>query len=166
MLGVGAIVIATTQIVPQILQIVTVTPPKPPGSAFARRPCDDGHDVRRGTPRFHPTQISHRVGAVAVAYGMYMLTSLYADSTCLFRRLADGRGAGQPFMFIPITVASYDGIAAGKTDQASALINLARNFGGSIGVRFRRWCSPSASNFINCDFPNGSAIGTRSITKR
>ena len=30
--------------------------------------------------------------------------------------------------------ASYDGIPAGKTDQASALINAARNTGGSIGV--------------------------------
>ena len=33
-----------------------------------------------------------------------------------------------------ITTASYDGIPAEKTDQASALINAARNTGGSIGV--------------------------------
>jgi DHA2 family multidrug resistance protein len=37
-------------------------------------------------------------------------------------------------MFLPITTASYDGIPESKTDQASSLINLARNFGGSIGV--------------------------------
>src|SRR5260370_11700731 len=43
-------------------------------------------------------------------------------------------GIGLPLIFIPITTASYDGIAPGKTDQASALINLARNFGGSMGV--------------------------------
>jgi DHA2 family multidrug resistance protein len=30
--------------------------------------------------------------------------------------------------------ASYDGIPPGKTDQASALINMARNVGGSMGV--------------------------------
>ena len=30
--------------------------------------------------------------------------------------------------------ASYDGIPQSKTDQASALINAARNTGGSIGV--------------------------------
>jgi MFS transporter, DHA2 family, multidrug resistance protein len=30
--------------------------------------------------------------------------------------------------------ASYDGIAQSKTDQASALINAARNTGSSIGV--------------------------------
>src|SRR5664279_3420643 len=43
-------------------------------------------------------------------------------------------GIGLPLIFIPITTASYDGIPPNKTDQASALINLARNFGGSMGV--------------------------------
>ena len=43
-------------------------------------------------------------------------------------------GIGLPLIFIPITTASYDGIPPDKTDQASALINLARNFGGSMGV--------------------------------
>jgi DHA2 family multidrug resistance protein len=43
-------------------------------------------------------------------------------------------GIGLPLIFIPITTASYDGISPDKTDQASALINLARNFGGSMGV--------------------------------
>lgn len=43
-------------------------------------------------------------------------------------------GVGLPLIFIPITTASYDGVPPSKTDQASALINLARNFGGSMGV--------------------------------
>ena len=43
-------------------------------------------------------------------------------------------GFGLPLLFIPITAASYDGIPKDKTDMASALINMARNTGGSIGV--------------------------------
>jgi len=35
---------------------------------------------------------------------------------------------------VPIMAASYDGIEPSKTDQASALINAARNTGSSIGV--------------------------------
>jgi DHA2 family multidrug resistance protein len=35
---------------------------------------------------------------------------------------------------VPIMAASYDGIEPCKTDQASALINAARNTGGSYGV--------------------------------
>jgi MFS transporter, DHA2 family, multidrug resistance protein len=37
-------------------------------------------------------------------------------------------------IFVPIMAASYDGLPAGKTDQASALMTAARNTGGSIGI--------------------------------
>jgi DHA2 family multidrug resistance protein len=43
-------------------------------------------------------------------------------------------GIGLPLVFLPIIAASYDGIPPGKTDMASALINVARNTGGSIGI--------------------------------
>ena len=39
-----------------------------------------------------------------------------------------------PFLFIPISTAAYVGLPPQKTNQASALINVARNIGGSIGV--------------------------------
>jgi DHA2 family multidrug resistance protein len=41
---------------------------------------------------------------------------------------------GLPFLFIPITAVSYSDIPANKTNQGSALINVARNLGGSVGV--------------------------------
>jgi DHA2 family multidrug resistance protein len=41
---------------------------------------------------------------------------------------------GMPFLFVPITTASYGELPPEKTNQASALINVARNLGGSIGV--------------------------------
>jgi DHA2 family multidrug resistance protein len=66
---------------------------------------------------------------------MYQMTDVYADLDFWF--FAHSRmllGVGLPLVFIPITTASYDGIPAGMTDQASALINAARNTGGSIGV--------------------------------
>ena len=74
-------------------------------------------------------------GATIIALSMYNLTNLYGDLD--FRFFAWSRmyiGLGLPLIFIPITTASYDGIPPGKTDQASALINMARNVGGSIGV--------------------------------
>ena len=45
-------------------------------------------------------------------------------------------GLGLPLIFLPIMSAAYDGIPSSKTDMASALINMARNTGGSIGVSF------------------------------
>ncbi len=37
-------------------------------------------------------------------------------------------------MFITVTSASYAGLPAEKTAEASALINVARNLGGSVGI--------------------------------
>ncbi|MGH7211285.1 MAG: DHA2 family efflux MFS transporter permease subunit, partial [Acetobacteraceae bacterium] len=39
-----------------------------------------------------------------------------------------------PFLFIPITAVSYFGVPADQNNQASALINLTRNLGGSFGI--------------------------------
>jgi MFS transporter, DHA2 family, multidrug resistance protein len=39
-----------------------------------------------------------------------------------------------PFLFVPITTAAYVGLPPDKSNQASALINLMRNLGASIGI--------------------------------
>ncbi len=41
---------------------------------------------------------------------------------------------GLPFLFIPISTAAYVGIDPKKTNEVSALLNVARNLGGSIGI--------------------------------
>jgi MFS transporter, DHA2 family, multidrug resistance protein len=41
---------------------------------------------------------------------------------------------GLPLLFLPVTTASFEGLPPEKTNQASALMNVARNFGGSMGV--------------------------------
>jgi DHA2 family multidrug resistance protein len=41
-----------------------------------------------------------------------------------------------PFLFVPINSLAFRDIPRDKTNSASALINLARNFGGSIGIAF------------------------------
>jgi MFS transporter, DHA2 family, multidrug resistance protein len=75
------------------------------------------------------------VGAGFVALSMYGLTAVYGDVG--FWYLAESRmmiGIGLPLIFLSITAASYNGIPQDKIDQASALINVARNTGGSLGV--------------------------------
>jgi DHA2 family multidrug resistance protein len=41
-----------------------------------------------------------------------------------------------PFLFIPLSAVSYVGVPPNQTNEASALINLMRNLGGSVGVSF------------------------------
>src|SRR6201999_1323092 len=74
-------------------------------------------------------------GALVIALSMYGMTNVYGDLGFWF--MARSRmllGVGLPLVFVPIMAASYDGIDPSRTDQASALINAARNTGGSIGV--------------------------------
>jgi DHA2 family multidrug resistance protein len=74
------------------------------------------------------------IGAIISALSMYGMTNLNGDVDFWF--FAKSRillGIGLPLIFVPILAASYDGISKEKTDQASALLNAARNTGGSIG---------------------------------
>ena len=137
MMATGAILIATTQFVPQVLQenfgytatwaglalspggIVTMT------MMFI---------VGRLSGLIQPKYLI-AIGCSIIALAMWDMTRLYADLN--FGFFAWSRmilGLGLPLIFIPITSASYDGLRPDQTDQASALINAARNTGGSIGV--------------------------------
>jgi DHA2 family multidrug resistance protein len=74
-------------------------------------------------------------GAIFCALSMYDLTNTYGDlGFWFFARSRFALGVGLPLIFVPILAASYDGLPAGKTDEASALMNAARNTGGSIGI--------------------------------
>jgi len=75
------------------------------------------------------------VGAVFSAVAMYVLVNVYGDlSFWFFAQTRVWLGIGLPLIFTPIITASYDGLPPGKTDQASAMLNAARNTGGSIGI--------------------------------
>jgi len=75
------------------------------------------------------------IGAIFCAISMYQLTNVYGDlDFWFFARTRMSLGVGLPLIFIPIIAASYDGIPQNRIDMASALINAARNTGGSIGV--------------------------------
>ncbi len=44
------------------------------------------------------------------------------------------QAAGLAFLFVPINTAAYAFVPQGKNNAASGLINLARNIGGSVGI--------------------------------
>ena len=77
-----------------------------------------------------------------IAFGMFLLgaamlymTSLSGQADFSFYAWARVyQTIGLPFVFIPITSASYSGLPPEKTSEASSLINVARNLGGSIGI--------------------------------
>jgi len=74
-------------------------------------------------------------GAAIAGLSMWHLTGLTDNITYNYAAMSRIYLAlGLPLLFLPITTASYEGVPPEKTNQASALINVARNLGGSIGV--------------------------------
>src|ERR1700721_977398 len=137
MLATGAILLATTQFLPQLVQQdfgYTATWAglvlSPGGIVTMVMMFVVGRLAAKVQPKYLIV-----AGAVLIALSMYGMTNVYGDLGFLF--MARSRmllGVGLPLIFLPIMAASYDGIPPSKTDQASALINAARNTGGSIGV--------------------------------
>jgi MFS transporter, DHA2 family, multidrug resistance protein len=136
MLVTGALLIATTQILPQLLQEdfgYTATLAGlaiSPGGAVTMVMMIIVGRLGSVQPRYL-IAIGAAIACYAMIYMMRMTPDVDYDYFVWSRIYL---GLGLPLIFIPITTASYDGIPPDKTDQASALINLARNFGGSMGV--------------------------------
>src|ERR1700741_2241149 len=137
MLLTGAILLATTQFLPQLVQqdfSYTAT--------WAGLVLSPGGVVTmvmmfvvgRLAAKIQPKYLI-MAGAAIVALSMYVMTNVYSDLGFWYMaRLRMLFGIGLPMIFVPIMTASFDGIHPSKTDQASAIINAARNIGGSIGV--------------------------------
>jgi DHA2 family multidrug resistance protein len=46
------------------------------------------------------------------------------------------QSVGMPFLFVPITAVAYVGLRPEENNQASALMNVSRNLGGTLGISF------------------------------
>jgi len=86
------------------------------------------------TGRFQPKYLMV-LGLSGIALSMWYSTSLTPDASFdYFGWVRVYQMVGLPFLFIPINTVAYDGLPPNKTNQASALMNVARNLGGSIGI--------------------------------
>jgi DHA2 family multidrug resistance protein len=137
MFSAGAVLFSSTQLLPQLLQThfqYTATLSglalMPGGIAMAAMMPVVGFLSNRV-----PLKYLIACGLTVVTLSMWHMTSLSPDADFHFFALARVfQTVGLPFMFIPILSSSYAGLPQNKTDQASALINVARNIGGSTGI--------------------------------
>ena len=137
MLMVGAILFGSNQIMPQLLQ--TTFPYTAMLSGLAMMPGGLAMlfvmpIAGQVTGRFQPKYLM-TLGLVGIALSMWYSTSLTPDASFdYFAWIRVYQTIGLPFLFIPINTVAYDGLPRDKTNQASALMNVARNLGGSIGI--------------------------------
>lgn len=79
------------------------------------------------------------IGGAMVGSGWAMLRWSGLNLDVSFWNVSDARMIQVvflPFLFIPLSAVSYIGVPPDQNNQASAMINLMRNLGGSFGVSF------------------------------
>jgi DHA2 family multidrug resistance protein len=137
MLSVGVILFSSTQFMPQLLQenfgytaTLAGLALMPGGFAALVMMVIAGSVSGHVQPRYL------MAGAMmTIAVAMYHFTALTPHANFGWFALARVlQMAAIPVLFLTITSYSYVGLAPEKSSQASALINVARNLGGSIGV--------------------------------
>jgi DHA2 family multidrug resistance protein len=137
MVALGAILFGTIQIIPQMLQLsfgYTATLSgfalMPGGIAMLMVMPLVGYLAARVAPKY-----MIGAGMAMIALSMWHMMSLTPDADFSFFAWARVyQTVGVPFLFIPITAASYAGLPPDKSSEASSLLNVSRNLGGSIGV--------------------------------
>ncbi len=137
MLAVGAILFGSTQILPQLMQTgfgytayLSGLALMPGGLAMLFVMPMAGQITNWIQPKY-----LIGFGLFVIALAMWHMTSL--DANVGFGWFAWARVyqmIGLPFLFIPINTAAYADLPPDKTNQASSLINVARNLGGSFGI--------------------------------
>jgi DHA2 family multidrug resistance protein len=77
------------------------------------------------------------IGIVFVIQALALLYMSQLSTDMTFTNAASARmlqSIGLPFLFIPITTVAYVGLAPNESNQASAMMNVARNLGGTVGI--------------------------------
>jgi DHA2 family multidrug resistance protein len=75
------------------------------------------------------------IGITISGSGLWWMTNFYLGAsynTIMLARMA--QAAGLAFLFIPINTVAFRSVGRDQINDASALVNLARNFGGSLGI--------------------------------
>jgi DHA2 family multidrug resistance protein len=133
----GVIIFGTTLFIPQLLQQVLGYTATDAGLALTAGGAAtiiampiSGILSSRVDPRL-------LIGGAFLVQGLALLNMSHLDVEMSFGAAATARmfqAVGIPFLFVPITTIAYVGLKPNESNQASALMNVARNLGGTIGI--------------------------------
>ncbi|MGH6779071.1 MAG: DHA2 family efflux MFS transporter permease subunit [Bradyrhizobium sp.] len=137
MLAVGAILFGSNQITPQLMQTnfpytaeLSGLAMMPGGFAMLVMMPIAGQVTGLMQPKYWMA-----IGFAMIAAAMWYSTSLTPNASFgFFAIIRIFQTLGLPFLFLPINIVAYSELPAAETNQGSALINVARNLGGSVGV--------------------------------
>jgi DHA2 family multidrug resistance protein len=134
---VGVILFGTTQFLPQLLQQVLGYTASTTGFAMTAGGAATllimpltGVLTNKVQPR-----LLLALGLVIETYAMWRLTHINGDIS--FSYAAQMRvwiAAGIPFLFVPLSNAAYIGLPPDQSSQASSMLSISRNLGGTLGI--------------------------------
>jgi MFS transporter, DHA2 family, multidrug resistance protein len=139
MFMVGVVLLGSTVLIPQYLQLVMGYSATNAGLAIS----PGGFQVMLMLPfvglLLGKAKVEARwlimVGLIITSLALWHMTAFNTDMsqrTAIIARCY--QSAGLAFLFVPINTAAYAFVPRNKNNQASGLINLMRNVGGSVGI--------------------------------
>jgi len=139
MLLMGVIVFGTTQFIPQLLQEVLGYTATNAGLALTLGGLVTlimmpvvGYLSGKVDPRYL-VAFAILIQGIALWNMSGLDTQMSFDNAAMARLI---QSIGLPFLFVPITAVAYVGIKPEENNQASALMNMSRNMGGTFGISF------------------------------
>jgi DHA2 family multidrug resistance protein len=139
MLIMGVIVFGSTQFIPQLLQEVLGYTATNAGLALTMGGLATLLVMPLSGYLTGKIDARYLIGFALVIQGVALWNMSTLDTQMSFDNAAMARmvqSVGLPFLFVPITNAAYVGIRPEDNNQASALMNVSRNMGGTFGISF------------------------------
>jgi DHA2 family multidrug resistance protein len=133
----GMILFGTTLFIPQLLQVVlgyTAT-----NAGFALTAGGLATIVAMPIVGMLSSRVDARLLVLFgfVIQGLALINLSHLNTSMSFADAAWARvfqAVGLPFLFVPISMIAYVGLKPDESNQASAMMNVARNLGGTIGI--------------------------------
>jgi DHA2 family multidrug resistance protein len=133
----GVILFGTTQFIPQLLQQVIGYTATDAGLALTAGGVATIVAMPFAGVLSGKVDARLLVGGSFIVQGFALMNMSHLDTQLSFSSAAIARmfqAVGIPFLFVPITTMAYVGLKPAESNQASALMNVARNLGGTIGI--------------------------------
>jgi DHA2 family multidrug resistance protein len=133
----GVIIFGTTLFIPQLLQQVMGYTATDAGLAMTAGGVATIVAMPISGLLVGRVDARYLIGAAFLIQGFALLNMSHLNVDMSFADAAMARlfqAVGIPFLFVPLTNLAYVGLRPEQSNQASALMNVARNLGGTIGI--------------------------------
>jgi DHA2 family multidrug resistance protein len=133
----GLILFGTTQLIPQMLQQVMGYSALDAGLALTAGGIATLVAVPFAGRLTGKVDVRILLGGALLVQAAALYNMAHFNAEITFWDAAIGRlfqAAALPFLFVPINAVAYVGLPRTATSQASSLLNVARNLGGTLGI--------------------------------